>query len=121
MMTGRVVGHEPRVNVVFRLPNRPDFALEFVVDTGFEGALTLPHEAVDALGLPFFQEIISNLADDTSVRTNVHIGVILWSSEPLEVAVLAMGKRPLLGAALLADKRLTIDYAENGPVMIEDL
>jgi predicted aspartyl protease len=27
--------------------------IEFVVDTGFEGALSLPIDAITALGLPF--------------------------------------------------------------------
>jgi len=52
---GTVIGLEARVNVTFRLPDRGDMQIEFVVDTGFAGALTLPPAAVEALGLTFFR------------------------------------------------------------------
>jgi predicted aspartyl protease len=55
MTVGTVHDLQARVNVVFRLPGRPDLAIECVVDTGFAGALTLPPSAVTALGLPFFR------------------------------------------------------------------
>jgi len=40
MIQETVVGLQILVGVVFRLPNRPDIEIEFVVDTGFEGALS---------------------------------------------------------------------------------
>jgi clan AA aspartic protease len=119
MTQGTVHQLQARVNVTFRLPHQPDIELEFVVDTGFEGALTLPPSAVRLLGLPFFQEIDANLADDTDVRTPAYIATILWNGREIPVAVLAMGRRPLLGTALLEDLRLTIDFTENGDVTIQ--
>ena len=56
MMQGIVRAAQATVAVVFRLPNLPDFTIECVVDTGFAGALTLPSEAVQTLGLPFFNQ-----------------------------------------------------------------
>jgi predicted aspartyl protease len=49
MIQGSVVELQARVDVRFRLPARPDFSIECVVDTGFEGALTLPPAAIAAL------------------------------------------------------------------------
>src|SRR5436309_2742387 len=49
MMQGLVTGLQPRIDVGFRLLNRPDLTIEFVVDTGFEGALTLPPGALSLL------------------------------------------------------------------------
>ena len=51
MIQGRMIGHQAEIGVTLRQPNRPDMEIEFVVDTGFEGALTLPPSAVAALGL----------------------------------------------------------------------
>jgi clan AA aspartic protease len=118
MTSGTVHDLQARVNVVFRLPGRPDLAIECVVDTGFAGALTLPLSAVAALGLPFFQEIDANLANDMDVKTSVHVATIVWDGREIEVAVLAMGRRPLLGTALLDNKRLCADFVEGGAVTI---
>ena len=73
MIRGSVVGLQARVGVVFRIPGQPDIEIECVVDTGFEGALTLPPDAVTALGLPYLTELNANLADNTNVRTGVHV------------------------------------------------
>lgn len=121
MMQGNVTRLQAEVGIVFRFPDKPSMEIQFVVDTGFEGALTLPPAAVTALGLPFFQEMNANLANDVSIRTDVHIATILKDGQEIEVLVLAMGRRPLLGTALLADKELIVQFVENGLVTIDDL
>jgi len=107
--------------VVFRLPGRPNLILECVVDTGFARALTLPPHAVAALGLPFFQEIDANLANDANVKTAVHVATILWEGREVEVAVLAMGRRPLLGTALLDGAELVVQFTEGGLMTVNAL
>lgn len=121
MIRGTVVGLEARIEVFFRLPNRPSLAIEFVMDTGFAGALTLPPDAVAALGLPFFEELMANLADDQDVQADVHTATILWDGREIEVAVMAMGRRPLLGTALLDGFNLNADFADNGPLVLRHL
>ncbi len=118
---GRVAGYEARVSVTFRLPNLPDAALEFVVDTGFEGALTLPSSVITALGLPFIQEMTTYLANHETERADVYLARIVWDGFEQHTLVLAMGKRPLLGTALLNGKRLCVDFADGGLVIIDDL
>lgn len=51
-MTGRVEHLHVLLPVTLRLPNQPELTIEFVVDTGFTGFLTLPPTAVAALRLP---------------------------------------------------------------------
>ena len=84
MTQGTVRDLQARVPVTFRLPGRPNLAVECVVDTGFAGALTLSPEAIEALGLPFFQEIEANLANDSDVRTAVHTATIIWDGRELK-------------------------------------
>ncbi len=43
MIYGRLVGGKATVSVIFRLPEQPDFSLDFIIDTGFNGYLTLVH------------------------------------------------------------------------------
>jgi clan AA aspartic protease len=121
MIHGSVVELQALVSVTFRLPNLPDIAIECVVDTGFEGALTLPPASVALLHLPFLTEMNTNLASDESFVAPVHRAVILWRGEELPVAVLAMGRRPLLGTALLAGSELVAQFVENGLVTIDDI
>lgn len=71
--------------------------------------------------LPNFTEITANLTDDTNVKTDVHPATILWNAEAVEVAVLAMGRRPLLGTALLAQKNLNIDFDDGRSARITSL
>ena len=121
MIQGTVVGLQILVSVTFRLPNRPDIQIDFVVDTGFEGALTLPSNAVTELGLLPLGQINANLADDSSAKVDVFRATILWHGQETPVALLAMGRRPLLGTALLDGFNLNADFEDNGTVILKRL
>ncbi|UBF29579.1 clan AA aspartic protease [Kovacikia minuta CCNUW1] len=109
------------MNLIIRPPGKPDVAIECVVDTGFEGALTLPPNLVATLGLPYFTRMSANLADDTNIMTQVYLATILWCGVERDVAVLALGRRPLIGTALLEDYHLSIDFYEGGSVVIDEI
>ena len=121
MIAGSVTGLQACIEVAFRLPGRPDLKIEFVLDTGFAGALTLPAAAIAALGLPFFQQIDASLADDASSKADAHLVTVVWDGIETDVAVLAMGRRPLLGTALLDGYRLTADFQDGGSVSLAAL
>ncbi len=121
MITGTVLDSRILVGVTFRLPAQPDFVIECVLDTGFEGALALPEEAVAALGLFFYQGIYANLADNSDVSVDAYRATIVWKEQELNVAVLAMGRRPLLGTALLVGKELVAQFVDDGLVTIDEL
>jgi clan AA aspartic protease len=121
VITGSVQNLHGLVPVTFRLPNKPDLALEFVVDTGFVGYLTLPPAAVQALGLSYEHTTPANLADDSEVQLPVYAATILWDGVEREVRVLATGKRPLLGTALLDGYELVVQFTDNGLVTIDEL
>jgi predicted aspartyl protease len=44
MISGIVKGRHATIGVVFRLPNRPNFSIDFVIDTGFTDHLSLPFQ-----------------------------------------------------------------------------
>jgi clan AA aspartic protease len=121
VISGIIKHAHATVNVEFRLPNIPDFTIEFVIDTGFTDYLYLPPEAVVLLGLPLLYELPANLANNSWVDIPVHQAVITWNGEERVVNVLATGKRPLLGTALLDEHELVIQFTENGLVTIEEL
>jgi clan AA aspartic protease len=121
VITGIIKSKHPTVNIVFRLPHQPDFTIEFVIDTGFTGDLSLPPAAVTLMGLPFLYELPANLANNSWVDIQLHEAVIIWNGEEKVVNVLATGKRPLLGTALLDGYELSIQFTEDGLITIEQL
>ncbi len=117
-MNGYVFGQQPCPGVTMLLQGR-QIEIEFAVDTGFEGALTLPITVVATLNLPFYQRISANLADDSNCMVDVYTATILWHGQPLNVAVLAMGQRPLLGTSLLNGNDLHIRFEDGGPLTLD--
>jgi clan AA aspartic protease len=93
-MTGIVQDLQACVTITFLLPSNNQVTLEFIVDTGFAGALTLSPNTIHRLGLPFELELDSILADGSSVLSPVYRGKIIWQENELEIAVLALGDRP---------------------------
>jgi clan AA aspartic protease len=121
MITGIIKNGRATVNVIFRLENQPDFTIEFVIDTGFTEFLSLPTAAVNLLGFPCVYDMYATLADNSRVLLPVHQATIIWNGEERVVNVLATGKRPLLGTALLDGYKLSIQFIEGGLVTIEEL
>lgn len=121
MIHGSVVGLQARIGVLLRSPERSEIEIECVVDTGFEGFLTLPSSFVADLGLPYLININANLANNANVETDVYLATIIWNGVERNVAVLAMGRRPLLGTALLEDYHLSVDFCEGGTVLIDEI
>ncbi len=95
--------------------------IEAVVDTGFDGELTLPRGLIRRLGYPYAGFTRGTLADGSAVRFDYHEGSLLWhGGEERAVVVLAADGNPLIGMALLRGSRLTIDAVPGGAVRIEE-
>lgn len=121
MMTGRVIALHILMPVLFLLTDQPGISIEFVVDTGFTGDLTLPIAAIERMGLAYIESIPASLANDDEVELPVYSATIVWEGAEREVRVLGTGKRPLLGTALLAGCELLAQFAENGLVTVDAL
>lgn len=121
MITGRVEQLHALLPVTFRLSGQPDLTLEFVVDTGFTGFLTLPLAAVAAVRLAYLHDVPASLADDSQVPLPVHVATIVWNGEERDVRVVATGRRPLLGTSLPGGSELVVQFAQNGLVTAEPL
>jgi clan AA aspartic protease len=119
MMIGTVSGRRAMVRVPMRPPGNQDLEVEFLLDTGFGGFLAMPLPEVLGLSLPFIRRLPANLADGSQTRVSIYALHIEWNGEPRRVEVLATGKRPLLGTALLDGSIVTIDFIDGGMVTIE--
>ncbi len=95
--------------------------IEGVIDTGFNGFLTLPGSAVHALGLPLVGNRRATLADGSVAILDAHMATVLWGGQTREVLVLKADGAPLIGMALLNGHRIIVDVVPGGPVVIEPL
>ncbi len=121
MMSGHVLRQQAIMPVTLRLPNGSFLEISFVVDTGFTGVVTLPLEWALAWQLPYVGLQSANLANDAEVELPIYAVTMRWQGVEREVRLLATGKRPLLGAALLEDHELLVQFRENGLVTLDDL
>lgn len=69
--------------------------------------------------LAYLGPMNANLADNSRITTQVYQATIVWNGKEHVVPILAMGNRPLLGTALLADYHLSIDFYEGGTVIVD--
>jgi predicted aspartyl protease len=81
-------------------------AVTAVIDTGFDGHLTLPPGEVAAAGLPWVLDDDIALADGSVVRLPVHLGRVEWHGAIRDVLMYA------------ADSTLFIDCKPGGRVEI---
>lgn len=63
----------------------------------------------------------ANLADNSKIATNAYAMTIIWNGVERDVIVLAMGRRPLIGTALLEDYHLSIDFYEGATVLVDEI
>jgi predicted aspartyl protease len=80
MIHGRWINGKATVPVIFRLPGQPDFSLDFVIDTAFNGCLTLSPQAVSAMKLPLCGSTPGRLADGSQVLFSIHLATIVWDN-----------------------------------------
>ena len=96
-------------------------SIEFVVDTGFTGILTLPQNVIQRLGLTYDGRRNAFLANGDPVTLNGWRGTILWHGRRSGVVVLQADGEPLLGMRLLHGHRVSLDVLEGGEVTIDEI
>lgn len=90
-----------------------------VLDTGFDGFLSLPADVIQRLGLAGRGHRETTLSDDTVIFLPVYLGIVVWQGEMLEIYVLEGGQEFLVGTALLENSTLTVQVWDGGDVLIE--
>lgn len=122
MITGVVnPNREAIIQLVVTGPRGQHQEIEAIIDTGFTGFLTLPPAVVAALGLSWLSRQPGILADGSVDIFDVHVGSVLWDSQPRVVEVEAADTEPLVGMSLLAQHSLHIDVTNGGVVTITAL
>jgi clan AA aspartic protease len=96
-------------------------AINTVIDTGFDGFLSLPSETIVRLGLPWTISNPATLGDGSEVLFDFYTGTVIWDGQYRAIDIAESETEPLLGMAMLYGYRLQVDNVEGGIVKIEAL
>ncbi len=129
--------YEPIVTLAIQGPSGQSREIEAVVDTGYNGYLTLPPAVALALGLPFVTTNPAFLADGSEVTFDVYSVTVLWDGRLRDVDAHMSDATPrwdgrlrdvdahmsdatpLVGMRLLHDHDLSIQVRAGGRVVIQ--
>jgi clan AA aspartic protease len=121
MMQGRV---NQRCEAVISVAVRGGSTVKFVdavIDTGFNGFLSLPIDIIIELGLPWNYRDRATLGDGSETLFDVYDAEVIWDGQYREIEINAAETEPLLGMRMLKGYRLQVDAIEGGLVTIEIL
>lgn len=118
MILGQFRDHFPRVTLSLPGAAGP-IAVEFIVDTGFDGDLSLPSTLLGQLDVqPLFLSLRA-FGDGSLRECPVYRLDWEWNGEPRTVEILVLEHNPLLGTTLLDGCQLHVEMMEGGEVLIE--
>lgn len=92
--------------------------IDAVVDTGFDGWLSLPHSLVRELDLPWQSLGRALLADGSECEYDIHDGAVLWDSAHREISIDACDSEPLVGMRLLEGFEVVLPVRKGSPFTI---
>lgn len=95
--------------------------IDAVIDTGFNGFLTLPSAVITDLNLPWNASDIVTLGDGSETLFDLYAVTVIWDGQYREIDVAESETEPLIGMALLYGYRLQVDAIKGGIVKIEEL
>ena len=92
--------------------------IEAVVDTGYNGWLSLPSSMIHDLELPWQDRAQAILADGSEIAFDIDEAVVLWDRRRVTIPIDSSESTPLVGMRLLEDFELTMKVRRNGQVEI---
>ena len=96
-------------------------SIKTVIDTGFDGFLSLPSEIIVFLELPWRTSNMATLGDGSETMFDFYTGTVIWNGQYRNIDIAESETEPLLGMAMLYGYRLQVDNVEGGIVQIEVL
>ena len=122
MIQGHVnPAYEAVIMLTLRSHTGSEREIEVVIDTGYNGFLSLPPTLVEDLELPLVGPSEAMLANGLVETFNVHDATVLWDGMPRDIEADAVGPAPLAGMLLPDGYNLNIAVQSSGPVVIDPL
>lgn len=88
--------------------------IEVVIDTGYNGFLTLPSETVAELGLSHFGRTRVELGDGSLQIFELYLASVLWDGQAQTIVIDAAETAPLAGTSLLVGYDFSARFIPGG-------
>ncbi|MFM7888405.1 MAG: clan AA aspartic protease [Pseudanabaena sp.] len=94
------------------------YTQDAIIDTGFNGWLSLPPDLIDQLNLKWKRRGRAILGDGSECVFNVYEAVVIWDGDYLTIPIDEADSEPLIGMSLMEGYQLTVQVLEDGSVEI---
>ena len=122
MIRGTVFPNRQALIAVALLDTAGQFqSFEFILDTGFDGDLSLPRQTLQRLDAFLEGGQPVELADGSRTTANIWAATALWDGERRTVSIMESEGEPLLGMSLLWQNRIILEARAFGDLVIERL
>lgn len=122
MITGVVTGDRQAViHLTVRGPTGQEQEIEAIIDTGFDGWLSLPSSLIVLLSLVWRQRGRALLADGSESVFDIYEGTVFWDGQARRIPVHEAETIPLVDMSLLQGYELTVQVRPGGNVTIRAL
>lgn len=122
MIVGSVnADYEPVIHLSICSADGQTYEQTAIVDTGFNGWLSLPPAFIAALELPWKRRGRATLGDGSECVFDVYESTVVWDEQLLTIPIDEAESDPLVGMSLMEGYRLTVEAMEGGLVRIEKL
>ena len=122
MITGAVNSAlEGTLRLTLRGPDGQRRRISAVIDTGYNGALTLPSDVIAELGLTWCDLGSVMLGDGSTCECDIYAGVVAWDRRHIAIFVEEANTTPLVGMELLHGFELNMKVQRRGRVTIKPL
>jgi len=112
---------QPRIELTVK-GNRKAIGIEPVVDTGFDGYLSLPVAVAIPLGLELKGRVPVELADGSMKNELTFRGTVIWRGHEYQIEIfLTESKEALVGSGLMQGQELTISYGKRSVTIEPDI
>jgi clan AA aspartic protease len=95
--------------------------IKAVIDTGFDGFLSLPPALIAELELVWNGKSQATLADGSVTSFDMYDGTVVWDRRRKPIYIDEADTTPLVGTALLADFEMQAQFRPRGKVTISPL
>jgi clan AA aspartic protease len=92
------------------------YTQEAIVDTGFNGWLSLPSDLIAELNLEWKRRGRAVLGDGTECVFDVYEAVVVWDGNMLTIPIDEADSEPLVGMSLMEGYQLTVQVFDGGHV-----
>ena len=121
MISGIVHNFEPIIPLSIRGSDGKTYKQDAIVDTGFDGWLSLPSDLIAQLDLKWKRRGRAILADGSECLFNVYEAIVIWDGNPLTIPIDEADSDPLIGMSLMEGYQLTVQVFEEGLVELSKI